>query len=634
MAAVFTERERSTLVAIAEATLPPGRMFPGAGASTVTRVEGFLNELPGPARTAYRGLVHLFDGLSYAHRRRGLASLDAGDLVGLLERWRDADIVRRNAVKALMVPLKVAHFDDPSFFQKVGCVYTYSQKAEVKPPWFRERVHDANKLGGDVAVEVDVVVIGTGAGGAVVARELAEHGVAVAMLEEGNYVDRSEFTGRPLDMQKKLYRASGATFTIGNVPITIPLGMTVGGSTTVNSGTCYRVPDRILEEWVKDFGLRELTPDGMAPYFDRVEHVLRVAPVTPETLGGSARVIARGADALGLKKHLPLKRNAPDCDGQGVCCFGCPTDAKRSTNVSYVPMALKAGAELFTGVRAQRVIVEGGRAVGVVARARGGRTVTVRARAVIVACGTLLTPAFLMRNGLGDQSGQLGRNLSIHPATGIIAVMRERIESWKGVPQGYAIEDFHEEGLMFEGAALPLDFSVGLMPQIGPELVELAEGFDRIAQFGLMVEDTSRGRVRLVGDQPVVTYNLNDSDLGRMKRGIDILARVFLAGGAERVLLPAHGFNEVRTEADLARFRDTRIRPRDLDVSAYHPLGTARMGTDPRSSVVDAEHQVHDTPGLYVVDGAAVPSSLGVNPQVTIMALATRAADKLASRLS
>ena len=631
--AVFTERERTTLVAIAEAVLPPGRIFPGATARTVTRVEGFLGELPPPARTAYRGLVHLFDGLSYVHRRRGIASLAVDERVALLDRWRDSDVARRNALKALMVPLKVAHFDDPSFFQKVGCVYSWAQKPEVKPAWFRERVHDAAKLGGDVAIEVDAVVIGTGAGGAVVARELAEAGVAVAMIEEGNYVDRSEFTGRPLEMQKKLYRAAGATFTVGNVPITIPLGKTVGGSTTVNSGTCYRVPDRILLDWVKDFGLRELTPDGMAPYFDRVESVLGVAPVKAEFLGGCARVIARGADALGFRRHLPLKRNAPDCDGQGVCCFGCPTDAKRSTNVSYVPMALKAGAELFTGVRATRVIVEGGRAVGVVARASNGRTVTVRARAVIVACGTLITPAFLMRNGLGDQSGQLGRNLSIHPATGLLAVMREKVENWKGVPQGYAIEDFHEEGLMFEGAALPLDFSVGLMPHIGPELVELAEGFDRVASFGLMVEDTSRGRVRLVGDNAVITYNLNDADLGRMKRGIDILTQVFLAAGAERVLVPVHGFNEIRTEADLARFRATRIRPHDVEVSAYHPLGTARMGADPRTSVVDAEHQVHDTPGLYVVDGASVPSSLGVNPQVTIMALATRAADKLAARL-
>lgn len=389
----------------------------------------------------------------------------------------------------------------------------------------------------------------------------------------------------------------------------------------------------MLHHWVQDLGLTELTPDGLAPYFERVEGVLGVAPTRPEVLGGCARVVARGAEALGYR-HAPLRRNAPDCDGKGVCCFGCPTDAKRSTNVSYVPMALKAGAELFTGVRATRVIVEGGRAVGVVGRTLSGRTITVRAKAVVASCGTLLTPPFLMRNGLGDASGQLGRNLSIHPACGAFAVMDERVASWDGVPQGYAIEEFEEDGILLEGTAMPLDFSINLMPQIGARLVELAEGWDRVASFGMMVEDTSRGRVRLVRDQPVITYNVGDADLARLKRGLDILGRVFFAAGAKSVLLPVHGFHELHGEADLARFRNTELRPHDMEISAYHPLGTARMGVDPRTSVVDAEHQVHDTPGLYVVDGAAVPSSLGVNPQVTIMALATRAAEKLAARLS
>lgn len=631
--AVFSERERAALTAIAAATLPAGRIFPGAGPRTVARVERFLDGMPAPARGAYRGLVTMFDGLAWLRHRRGIAHLPAADVVALLDGWRDADVARRSALRGLMAPLKIAHFDDPSFFDKVGCVYAFQSKAELKPAWFRERVHRADQLDEDLALEVDVVVIGTGAGGAVMARELAEAGVAVAMLEEGDYVDRSEFTGRFLDMQKKLYRAAGATFSIGNVAIPIPLGQNVGGSTTISSGTCIRVPERVLATWRRDFGLTELTEDHLAPYFERVEAVLGVAPVKPEFLGGCARVVARGAAALGYR-HAPLRRNAPDCDGQGVCCFGCPTDAKRSTNVSYVPLALKAGAELFTGVRATRVIIEGGRAAGVVGETRGGRKVTVRARAVVVACGALLTPVFLLRNGLAGASGQLGRNLSIHPACGAYGVMDERVASWNGVPQGYSVDEFADDGILLEGTATPLDFAVGLMPQIGPRLTELAEGFDRIASFGLMVQDTSRGRVRLVRDRPVVTYNLNDDDLARIKRALDVLGRVFLAGGARTVLLPVHGFQEIHGAADLDRFRAARLRAHDIDISAYHPLGTARMGADPRASVIDADHQVHDTPGLYVVDGAAVPSSLGVNPIVTIMTLATRAAERLAARLA
>src|SRR5437899_2072643 len=228
----------------------------------------------------------------------------------------------------------------------------------------------ATELDSDDTVECDVVVIGTGAGGAVVAKELAEKGHAVVLLEEGDYNTRADFSGHAADMQRKLYRDMGATLSIGNAVIPIPLGRTVGGSTAINSGTCYRTPARVLSHWVDEFGLDDLAPDKMAPLFDRVESVLGVAPAEPKYLGGVARVIARGCDALGYA-HSPLRRNAPECDGQGVCCFGCPTDAKRSTNVSYVPMALKAGASLYTGLRAERVLVDRGRAVGVLAHGRG-----------------------------------------------------------------------------------------------------------------------------------------------------------------------------------------------------------------------------------------------------------------------
>src|SRR5262249_24616109 len=154
----------------------------------------------------------------------------------------------------------------------------------------------------------------------------------------------------------------------------IPLGQTVGGSTTVNSGTCFRAPARILDTWHRDLGLDELGVDQLAPYYERVEGVLGVEAAKKELLGGNGRVIARGCEALGCTRHGPLRRNAPACDGQGVCGFGCPTDAKRSTNVSYVPLALKAGAELFTNAKVRRVITSGGRATGVVAHTGGAHT--------------------------------------------------------------------------------------------------------------------------------------------------------------------------------------------------------------------------------------------------------------------
>ena len=631
----LSRSQHRTLVALAETALPAGRFLPAAGEHTVERVERFVSTLPSPVQTGLDGLLRSLDVQSWLTTRRRFADASVAKRLAILQSWRHGDPVRRLMLRALVSPLKIAHFDDPGLYQKLGCVYEPEKaKQEIKPAYMRDRVHSAN--GHDLAVECDVVVIGTGAGGAVVGRELAEAGLAVVFVEEGEYFDRTQFNGRAFSMQQKLYRRGGTTFSVGNVAIPIPLGQSVGGSTTVNSGTCFRTPDRVLAGWARDLGLDELAPDKMGGYFERVESVLGVEKARKELLGGNGRVIARGCRELGFTRHGPLRRNAPACDGQGVCCFGCPTDAKRSTNVSYIPMALRAGAELFTGAKVTRIIVDGGAATGVVARTMseaGEHTLTVRARTVVVSCGAILTPLLLGAQGLGASSGQLGKNLSIHPAAGALAEFDEQIQGWNGIPQGYSIEELHEEGILFEGAMVPLEMSMSMTQLIGPELVRLAESFDHVASFGFMVEDQSRGSVSAIGGQPVIRYWLSDHDVAHIKRGMDVLAQVFFAAGARRVHTPINGFDVLESPGDLERLRRSTIRPWDLDLSAYHPLGTARMGSDPSSSVIGSDHQVYDTRGLYVVDGAAVPSSIGVNPQVTIMALATRAAEKIAAAL-
>ncbi len=619
--------QRQTLVAIAETVLPRGRFLPAAGSETVDKV---LDQLPPRLHLGVAGLLQALEAAAWLKGARSFSALAPAKRFELLESWRTGDFVRRTMLRALATPLKMAHFDDPTLYRQLGCVYEAPQvKPESKPAYMRDRVH---ALDGDLAVECDVVVIGTGAGGAVVGRELAEAGLAVVFVEEGQYFDRSDFTGRAFSMSKKLYRNAGVTMTLGNVAIPLPLGMTVGGTTTVNSGTCFRAPDRVLAHWRDDFGLDQLSPDAMGPYFDRVEDVLGVERAKASLLGGNGRVLERGCKALGFTKHGPLKRNAPACDGQGVCCFGCPTDAKRSTNVSYIPLALKAGAELFPGAKVTRILVEHGRASGVVAQTER-HTLTVRARAVVVSCGAIYTPILLAKQRLGASSGWLGKNLSIHPAAGCLGEFDELIQCFNGIPQGYSIEDHLDEGILYEGSMIPLEMTMTMTQRIGPELVRLAESFDHVSGFGFVVEDTSRGSVSEAFGQPLIKYWLGDGDIARIKRGIDVVARVYFAAGARTVHTPIHGFDVFRSPDDLVAFRRAKLRATDLDLSAYHPLGTARMGRDPATSVVDQHNQVHDTPGLYIVDGASVPGALGVNPQVTIMALATRAAEKIASAL-
>jgi choline dehydrogenase-like flavoprotein len=365
-----------------------------------------------------------------------------------------------------------------------------------------------------------------------------------------------------------------------------------------------------------------------------VEEVLGVGPSSPEALGAPARLIARGCDALGWSHH-PLRRNAPGCDGQGLCCFGCPTDAKRSTNVSFVPMALERGAQLITGFEAQRILTEGDRAVGVEGVcAQGTARLTIRAKVVVLACGALLTPGLLARNGLGRTSGQLGKNLSIHPAGGALGVFDEEVHAWRTVPQGYAIDEFTGDGLYFEGAQVPLELSAVSLTGFGPAYVALMERFNQSFTFGFLLKDSSRGRVTSgEGGAPRITYLVNERDRAKLQRGFALLARVFFAAGARAVYLPVLGFEELRSLADVERLERASVPVRHMDLTAYHPLGTARMGVDPLKSVVNPDHELHDLNNLFVCDGSVVPSSLGVNPQVTIMAMSLRAAEGIHRRL-
>ncbi len=487
-----------------------------------------------------------------------------------------------------------------------------------------ERVEDGRHIAGERVVRVDVCVIGTGAGGAPVAKELAEGGMKVAMLEEGARFTADDLTARPREMTALLYRDAGQITTVGNVPILLPLGQTVGGTTLVNSGTCFRTPAPVLELWRERFGLEALTPDELDPFFRRVERELNVAQVPPELAGNNALVAKRGADALGWSGDF-IYRNAKGCVGSGVCAFGCPAGAKQHTGVTYVPKAWEAGATTWSGVRARKIVVEGGRARGVEASTAGGGTLRVECDAVIVACGAVHTPLLLRRNGLGGASGQLGENLAIHPATAVRALFDEEIDMARGVPQSFYIDEFADEGIMFEGAAGPPDYLASSFPFVRERHRDLMLRFLNLAQFGVMVSDLSRGSVRERGGRTEIRYHLCDADVETFRRGLSLLTDLFWEAGARRVYLPVDGASELADPSE--RPLDGRtLRAADLSLMAFHPLGTARADADPARGVVDANLRLHGVEGLHVCDASAVPSSLGVNPQITIMALATRLA--------
>ena len=473
-------------------------------------------------------------------------------------------------------------------------------------------------------VECDVCVIGTGAGGAPVAKELAEGGMRVVMLEEGKHFTTDDFTARPREMSTVLYRDAGQVVTVGNTPIVLPLGKGVGGTTMINSGTCFRTPESVLDMWGERFGLDELTADELDPYFRRVERELNVVQVPEDRAGRNALVVKRGAEALGWSGDF-IWRNARGCVGSGVCAFGCPTSAKQHVGLSYVPRAWAAGATTYIQCRAERIEHDGRRARAVIAQAAGGGAVRVKCDHVVVACGAIHTPLFLAQQGLGGQSGELCRNLAIHPATGVRALFDEEIDLATGVPQSYFIDEFADEGIMFEGAAGPPDYAAMSFPFSGEKHRDLMLRFLKIAQFGVMVSDLSRGHVRQRGGRVEIRYDLNRDDTATFKRGIERLCELFFAAGAKVVYPPVTGIAELGPD-DLDRLRHAEVRAQDMVLMAFHPLGTARADARPAHGVVTGELKLHDADNIWVADASVIPSSIGVNPQITIMALATRLA--------
>lgn len=632
----LSERERRIVRALAGAVIPAGRVFEPGGEGTLRRFERWLDDSSVFQMRILKSLLWAAELAAIPSTGRVLSALSAERATRFLETWSTSKLhVRRMLLRAIVSPIKVAHFDDPRAFEAVGCKSFHEYRLPVsEPSRWTQQVVDGRALDEDLDLECEVVVVGTGAGGAACAYELASRGRAVVLLEEGDLHRRDTFNGRTQPMVKKLYRDQGMTIALGNVGIPVFAGRAVGGTTIVNSGTCYRAPERVFRRWREEQGLVWFSSESMAPYYARVEAMLRVERARFELTGGVGRVVARGAGKMGMR-HRPVDRNAPDCDGQGVCCFGCPTGAKRSTDVSYVPGALERGAQLVTAAHVDGIDVVAGRARGVTARLASGKRLRVKAEAVVIAGGALMTPLVLEQAGVCSSSPALGKNLSIHPATKTLALFDEVIDMAHGIPQGYSIDELEHEGIMFEGGSVPLEIMGVSVPWVGRRFVELMERYRNLALFGFMIEDTSRGEVRPgVGGSPLIVYNLNRRDAARMQKAMAVMCEVFLAAGARRVYPMVPGMEELSTLDEVRQLRAMNLGPTAFDVTAYHPLGTCRIGTDPETSVLGPDFETHEVERLFVADGSAVPSALGVNPQLTIMSMALRAGEIIDRRLA
>jgi choline dehydrogenase-like flavoprotein len=479
--------------------------------------------------------------------------------------------------------------------------------------------------------DCDVVIVGSGAGGAVAAAELAAAGLDVLVLEAGDHYDRGSYPSDHLEAIASLYRDAGLTIAEGRPPIPVPVAKVVGGTTVINSGTCFRAPDPVLEDWRTRFGIgwaRELDAD-----FAEAEETLHVTQLDPNTMGRNGQLAMEGAAALGAS-GAPIFRNAGRCNQCSSCPFGCRIDAKRGMHVSYLPRAVAAGARVRAGVQAHAVVTEDGRAVGVRCRVKTpdgrGRSFEVRARrAVIVAGGALGTPELLQRSGLGGK--QVGRNLHMHPACWVGARYEEEVRGWDGVMQSFYVDEWERERVLLEATFTPLAFGGAWLLGAGRSHQEAMLDFGNVGSIGVHLSDRSSGRVGLGSEGSLkASYELTRDDARRLAFGIARAAEIHFAAGATEVYpnIPRVG---VLKPGDLAEFEATAFRPSELRLEAFHPMGTARMAADPAAGVCGTDGAVHGTVGLYVADASLFPTSVGVNPMMTIIAFSKRVSRAIAA---
>jgi choline dehydrogenase-like flavoprotein len=501
-------------------------------------------------------------------------------------------------------------------------------------------VRSARALAGAARLDCEVVVVGTGAGGAMAARELARRGHDVVALEEGGHHTPREFDQREDEMLALLYAERGAR-TTSDLAIRVLQGRGIGGSTVHNINLCKRTPDELLESWQ----IAGAAPADLAPLFAATEADLGVTALDARALNANNDRFRAGVTSLGYRGGY-LSHNRRGCVGSGFCELGCSFNAKQNALKVLIPQALAAGARVLCDARADRVLTEKGRASGVLAAVldeigRPSGTLEVRARAVVLAGSATGSAALALRSGLPDPHALCGTNLHLHPGAAVAGVFDDDIVGWKGIPQSYECTEFLDFDPRSERRvwilpvfAHPIGLATAL-PGFGAAHMRALRQYRRLSVVAAVVHDHSAGRVEPLPDGGIrLDYRLEADDCAQLALGLREAAAILLAAGARRVLVPFARPLEITSRSGLGEIDRRGVKPHALPLTAVHPMSTLWMGRDPRRSVVDERGQHHQTPGLWVADGSLFPSSIGVPPQISIYTFARRTAAHLADSLT
>ncbi len=505
---------------------------------------------------------------------------------------------------------------------------------------------------GPSSLDTDILIIGSGCGGAIAAAKLSEKGFKITIVEEGPYVTQKDFNQNSRELVPKMYRRGGGLAT-DDLSIRILLGSTFGGTTTINWMTSLRTPDFVLDQWKDQFGLTDYGPSDMKPHFTSVEKRLSVHKINDLDHSRQNRIILDGGKALGIHSEAS-SNNSIDCIGCGTCGLGCPYNAKQDMRLTYLRDALKNGITVYTSTKAEKIHYEDKNNQLTTVTMKGGdwkipnQTISITSKKVIVAASAIHTPLLLQKSGL-TKGKLVGKHLQLHPVTASTGQYDDYIDPTYGIPQSTTSEEYHDldgngYGFWLEVPDLEPFLAAVNYPGIGKQRREDLKVLRKSGVIIILTRDGANGKSTISNGEvrwrrgfnyqngsfnlrsiPSIRYKLSKEDKYHMIKGLENSIEMQFAAGAKRVLTLHSEYTELNKPEDSKRIWDLRNGPNEISLFSAHPTGTARMGVDPKLSVVNNTAEMHHYPGVYVMDGSVLPTAPGVNPMITILATISRA---------
>jgi len=518
---------------------------------------------------------------------------------------------------------------------------------------FDKRKERYTVINSDQVCNVDVCVIGSGAAGAILAGKLAQSGKSVVILERGPYYDGESMNQREADMIPILWKNAGANFT-SNLRIAIAQGSCLGGSTVINDAVCFRIPDLVIEQWQK-MGV-SISKAEWDKANDEVSSRINVQKVTEKELNVNAKKLRKACEEFTIEgNHIAHSNNYRNCGLSlsddtlkscvkcGFCHLGCHYDTKQSMLVTYIHDALnddKVDYKAYCNCRADLVTYKDDAVTGIDGTfidSKGMETYRIRvnAKVVIVSAGSIASSNLLQKSLIGGQ--KTGKALALHPAPFVMGLFEEEIFGNRGIPMSYTCHEFgvtngrEKGGFLIESIFLPIFQMALAIPTLGTDHKRMMQNYNRYTMAGILTRDDPVGKVMIsYNGNPKVVYNLSEQTIEDMARGMAILARMWFSIGAKSVITSHRDVPEIGTKADIPKLKDAiRENPDNLMLGSAHPQGGNKMGNSEADCVVDSDCKVFGFNNLYVCDASVFPTALGVNPQLTVMALAALTADKI-----